>query len=184
MIKWGGQLPIETPRLTLVPMQEEDGADLFAYYTEEIAHYQYPKPYGSPEEAVREILQFAEGDSVGSVLFTLRDRKNQFLGVADIHGLSDREPEVGVWIRKEFWRQGYAVRLSARCSAITGKRAMPLSAGRRTAGIRPAYIWRNRWAASLRGRTNMKICGECCCSSTCTAFRLRKYNGKLFVLGM
>ena len=37
MIKWGGQLPIETPRLTLVPMQEEDGADLFAYYTEEIA---------------------------------------------------------------------------------------------------------------------------------------------------
>ena len=107
MIKWGGQLPIETPRLTLVPMQEEDGADLFAYYTEEIAHYQYPKPYGSPEEAVREILQFAEGDSVGSVLFTLRDRKNQFLGVADIHGLSDREPEVGVWIRKEFWRQGY-----------------------------------------------------------------------------
>lgn len=90
MIKWGGQLPIETPRLTLVPMQEEDGADLFAYYTEEIAHYQYPKPYGSPEEAVREILQFAEGDSVGSVLFTLRDRKNQFLGVADIHGLSDR----------------------------------------------------------------------------------------------
>ena len=35
-----------------------------------------------------------------------------------------------------------------------------------------------------RGRTNMKICGECCCSSTCTAFRLRQYNGKLFVLGM
>lgn len=108
MIKWGGQLPIETPRLTLVPMQKEDGTDLFTYYTEEIARYQYPKPYASPEEAVQEIQRFAKGDSVDSVLFALRDRENKFLGVTDIHGLSGSEPEVGVWIRKEYWRQGYA----------------------------------------------------------------------------
>lgn len=103
MIKWGGQLPIETPRLTLVPMQEEDGADLFAYYTEEIAHYQYPKPYGSPEEAVREILQFAEGDSVGSVLFTLRIGKTNFSAsrISTASPTGSRRWECGSG--KEFW---------------------------------------------------------------------------------
>lgn len=133
-MRWGGQLPIETPRLTLVPLQEKDGEELFACYTEEIARYQYPKPYESPEEAAREIRRFGEGDGADSILFSLRDRENRFLGVTEIHGLSGREPEVGVWIRKECWRQGYAreaVSALLRCFGQRGYASFRWEADRR-----------------------------------------------------
>lgn len=99
---------IETPRLALTPMNAGDGGAVWRWYTEEIARYQYPQPYASPEEAAAVIQRFAEDPGGNSVLFAIRDRDGLFLGEADIHGLSKAEPELGVWIRQDRWRQGYA----------------------------------------------------------------------------
>lgn len=35
-------------------------------------------------------------------------KDNQFIGSVEVHGLQEKQPELGIWIKREFQKNGYA----------------------------------------------------------------------------
>lgn len=100
---------LRTRRLTMRPVALSDAPDLFRHYTAEIARYQYPAPYAdlsAAREMVRSLEQMRRNGEAAD--FVLLSSETGFLGEACIFGLKGDFPEIGVWIRRDCWRQGFA----------------------------------------------------------------------------
>lgn len=100
---------IETARLRIVPFDMKYLEEYHAEFNAEITKYQYPDPFGSISDA-REILQaFVEMMNREEMLFmAILTPQGEFVGGVEIHGLQERYPELGIWIKKASQQKGYA----------------------------------------------------------------------------
>lgn len=100
---------IQTDRLIITPFDLMSLNDYYEGFDADITKYQYPDPFTTEEDA-RELLQsFTNLMNQGEMLFlTISAKDNQFIGSIEVHGLKEKQPELGLWIKKEFQQKGYA----------------------------------------------------------------------------
>ncbi len=94
--------------IKIVPFRMEYLQDYYREFGEEITRYQWPDPFETIEDA-RELLQgfLEEAEQGEMLLLAVLSGDGEFLGSAEVHGLSEDTPEVGVWIKTSAWGQGY-----------------------------------------------------------------------------
>lgn len=100
---------IQTDRLIITPFDLKSLKDYYGGFDADITKYQYPDPF-TTEEGARELLQsFINLMNQGEMFFlTIFTKDNQFVGSIEVHGLKEEQPELGLWIKKEFQQRGYA----------------------------------------------------------------------------
>jgi len=100
---------IQTDRLIITPFDLQSLKDYYGGFDADITKYQYPDPF-TTEESARELLQsFINLMNQGEMFFlTIFTKDNQFVGSIEVHGLKEEQPELGLWIKKEFQQRGYA----------------------------------------------------------------------------
>jgi len=110
---------IETPRLILREMTDDDFSALYAILSDPETMRYYPQPYD--EAGVRRWINWCRDSyakhGFGLWAVTLKDT-GEFIGdcgisLQPIHG--QWLPEVGYHIRKDLWRKGYASEAAAEC---------------------------------------------------------------------
>jgi len=112
-------MKIETPRLALREMTDDDFSALYAILSDPETMKYYPQPYD--EAGVRRWINWCKDSytkhGFGLWAVTLKDT-GEFIGdcgisLQPIHG--QWLPEVGYHIRKDLWRKGYASEAAAEC---------------------------------------------------------------------
>ena len=100
---------IQTDRLIITPFDLMSLKDYYEGFDADITKHQYPDPFTTEEDA-RELLQsFINLMNQGEMFFlTIFTKDNQFIGSIEVHGLKEEQPELGLWIKKEFQQRGYA----------------------------------------------------------------------------
>ena len=100
---------IQTDRLIITPFDLMSLKDYYEGFDADITKHQYPDPFTTEEDA-RELLQsFINLMNQGEMFFlTIFTKDNQFIGTIEVHGLKEEQPELGLWIKKEFQQRGYA----------------------------------------------------------------------------
>jgi len=100
---------IQTSRLIIEPFDMKYLDDYYAEFNAEITRYQYPDPFSSKEDAKESLQHFVDLMNQGKMLFlSVLTKDKRFIGGVEVHGLREEEPELGVWIIKDFQRKGYA----------------------------------------------------------------------------
>ena len=97
---------IQTDRLIITPFDLKYLKDYYESFDADITKYQYPDPFETEADA-QEMLQslMKQGEMLLLAVFT---KDNLFVGSIEIHGLKEKQPELGIWIKKEFQQRGYA----------------------------------------------------------------------------
>lgn len=100
---------IQTDSLIIMPFDLKYLKDYYEGFDADITKYQYPNPFETEADA-RELLQnFIDLMEQGEMLFlSIFTRDNLFVGSVEIHGLKEEQPELGIWIKREFQQRGYA----------------------------------------------------------------------------
>ena len=100
---------IQTERLIIMPFDLKSLKDYYEGFDADITKYQYPDPFETEADA-RELLQsFIDLMEQDEMLFlSIFTKGNLFVGSIEIHGLKEDQPELGLWIKKEFQQRGYA----------------------------------------------------------------------------
>ena len=100
---------IQTDRLIITPFDLNSLKDYYDGFDAEITKHQYPDPFETESDA-RELLQsFIDLMKQGEMLFlAIFTKDNHFVGSIEIHGLKEEQPELGLWIKREFQQKGYA----------------------------------------------------------------------------
>lgn len=117
---------LETPRLILREMTEDDFTSLHAILSDPETMRYYPQPYD--EAGVRRWIAWCresyEKHGFGLWAVVLKET-GEFIGdcgisLQPIHG--QWLPEIGYHIRKEYWRRGYASEAAAACIRLAFER--------------------------------------------------------------
>ena len=100
---------ILTDRLIIAPFDLKYLKDYYEGFDADVAKYQYPDPFSTEADA-QEVLQgFINLMNQGEMIFlAVLTKDNLFVGSIEVHGLKEKQPELGIWIRKEFQQNGYA----------------------------------------------------------------------------
>lgn len=100
---------IQTERLIIMPFDLKSLKDYYKGFDADITKYQYPDPFETEADA-RELLQnFIDLMEQDEMLFlSIITKDNLFVGSIEVHGLKEEQPELGVWIKREFQQRGYA----------------------------------------------------------------------------
>lgn len=93
---------IETQRLLLDPISRDNATDIFSEFTKDITTFMYPKPAENIEETYAFIDGAMEKNSRGEQLqMVIVDKvTGEFLGLAGLHDIQTRTPELGIWLKK------------------------------------------------------------------------------------
>lgn len=101
-------LQINTERLILTPLSPAYFQSYCVEFTPEVTRYQYPDPF--PDlDAAREVLgRFLEDMARGDMLeLMILGPEGEFLGSAEVFGLSEEAPELGIWLKSSAHGLGY-----------------------------------------------------------------------------
>lgn len=100
---------IQTDRLTITPFELKNLSDYCAGFDAEVTKYQYPEPFATKSEAQAALQSFIDLMNQGEMLFlSVFTKDGAFIGGVEVHGLKEAEPELGIWIGKEYRQRGYA----------------------------------------------------------------------------
>lgn len=109
---------IETARVLLRPIEIKYASEIFDSFTDEITLYMYPKPSenigGVIDFIMSSIKSMEEGSNLQFVI--IEKTSTEFLGCCGLHNIGKKDPELGVWIRKN--RHGNKYGLEAITSMI------------------------------------------------------------------
>ena len=99
---------IRTQRLVIQPFTDRYLEDYFQEFTDEITRYQYPDAFQNLE-AAREVLSgFTREMEQGNMLeLAILSRNGEFLGSAEVFGIRERTPEIGLWLKSAAHGKGY-----------------------------------------------------------------------------
>ena len=93
---------ISTNRLLLQPISMKYKKDIFSEFTDEITMYMYPrspKNISETEAFINEsIAKLKNSSNLGLVI--LNKEYQEFLGCAGIHNITQKYPELGIWLKK------------------------------------------------------------------------------------
>jgi RimJ/RimL family protein N-acetyltransferase len=93
---------LSTNRLLLRPISFKYKADIFTEFTEKITIYMHPCPAKDISETEAFISDSIKNMKSGNnlIFVILKKTTEEFLGCAGIHGIEQKEPELGIWLKK------------------------------------------------------------------------------------
>lgn len=96
-------------KTNIVPFEMKYLNEYYDGFNSEVTKYQWPDPFNNIDEA-RELLQefLDEMERGETLLFSVIDSDERFVGSVEMHGLSEDCPELGVWIAEAEQWKGYA----------------------------------------------------------------------------
>lgn len=98
---------LQTQRLRICAFDKRYLEDYALYLTEEITRYQYPDPFASLEDAEALLDGFLADMARGKMLeLAVLSLAGTFLGAAEVFGLQEEKPELGLWLRADAHGQG------------------------------------------------------------------------------
>lgn len=107
---------IYTSRFLLKPISMQYKAEIFSEFTEEITRYMHPrspKEISETEAFISESMKgLKDGSNLGLVI--LNKTTQEFLGCTGLHGITRKDPAVGIWLKKSAHGNKYGL------EAITG----------------------------------------------------------------
>lgn len=94
---------IISSRLVQIPINEDYVKDIFENFTEEITRYMYPQPTGDIKDIEKFVSESMKGIKNGTNLqmVILSKSTEKFLGCSGLHNLNQKNPELGIWLKKE-----------------------------------------------------------------------------------
>ena len=116
---------IQSKRLTIAAFDMKYLEDYYHGFDKEITKYQYPDPFDSLESARKCLQEFLDAMAHGEMLFfAILDNDGTFVGSLEVHGLTEKTPELGIWITKDQQGKGYAYEALA-CVLAKFKQSRP-----------------------------------------------------------
>ncbi len=102
---------IHTENLILKPIEQKYSEIIFQDFTDEIALYMLPKSADSIDEIELFIKNSIEGILNGSNLQLVAISKytSEFIGCVGLHNIHTKDPELGLWIKKEAHGNSYGL---------------------------------------------------------------------------
>lgn len=101
-------LLIRTPRLSIQPLVQGHIEAYHREFTEEVTRYQYPEPFRDLEAAQMVLSGFITDMGRGDMLeLAILGPEGEFLGSAEVFGLREEVPELGIWLKGSAQGQGY-----------------------------------------------------------------------------
>lgn len=101
---------VETERLFLRPMEEDDVCDMFAYMSNpQVMKYLSLKPHVDIEETWRSMHGYYlnwEKRGVPTVWAMVHKEDDKVIGNLEIHTIEDDIGEIGYLLHEEYWNQG------------------------------------------------------------------------------
>lgn len=100
---------LQTKRLILKPITDNDRYDIFKYFDHDVTRYMYPKPAQDISETDAFIKSSVDKYEQGKeIVFVARLKDtDEFIGCMGIHHLDTKTPEFGIWIKKEAHHHGF-----------------------------------------------------------------------------
>ncbi|MGL4759125.1 MAG: GNAT family N-acetyltransferase [Patescibacteria group bacterium] len=99
--------PIFTQDFKIVLIDDSFNQDIYEHYTQEVAKYMFPRPYRNIVEVEQFVnISIRENISGTNCQCVILSRQNDFIGLVGLHNVYRIIPEIGVWLRKEYWGQG------------------------------------------------------------------------------
>ena len=100
---------IKSERINIAPFEMKYLNHYFSEFNAEITKFQWPDPFETIEEARTTLQEFLnEMDRGETLLFSILSKNDDFLGSAEIHGLTENCPELGIWIIETEQNKGFA----------------------------------------------------------------------------
>ena len=140
------KLQITTERLTITPFTLQWLEAYRQNFTPEVTRYQYPDPFPDPGTAQQVLSGFIADMERGDMLeLVILGHKGEFLGSAEVFGLREKSPELGIWLKGSARGQGYGKRyLRGSLGILMGFGGTNTISMRPTRGTHPVYVlWRN-----------------------------------------
>lgn len=109
---------IETERLVLRKMEEEDAPDFFLLNSDpDVMRYTGDKPFANVEEARQLVINYQPYKKHGYGRWTMLHRHTgEFIGWCGLKYNEDiQEVDLGYRLLKKFWNMGYATEAAAAC---------------------------------------------------------------------
>ena len=99
---------ITCTRVHLVPISEADLMDYGQAYDEEVARYQIHDVFDG-EQALHEFFENCQQlrENGLSLICSIKNEDEEFLGSVEIHAIDTSTPEVGIWLKKSARGKGY-----------------------------------------------------------------------------
>ncbi len=101
---------VETARLLLRPMEEEDVCDMFAYYSDPLVmRYLSIQPHTNIEETLNSIRGYfltAEKRGVPQAWVMVHKQDDKVIGNLDIHTVDGDIGEIGYLLHADYWNRG------------------------------------------------------------------------------
>ena len=100
---------IYTEEINVVPFDMKYLLDYYHGFNHEITKFQWPDPFENSDNA-KDMLQvfLNEMEREETLLFSILSKNDEFLGSVEVHGLTGKCPELGVWIIETAQKKGYA----------------------------------------------------------------------------
>jgi [ribosomal protein S5]-alanine N-acetyltransferase len=94
-----------------VPINGSYANDIFINFNDEITRYMYPKPAKEISETNGFITESIKGLKEGNnlQLVALKKPEMEFLGCIGLHHVGQKDPELGIWIKKAAHGYGYGL---------------------------------------------------------------------------
>jgi RimJ/RimL family protein N-acetyltransferase len=100
---------IETPNLYLKSASLDYKEDIFREFTSDITVYMHPKPPTKIEETIEFVEAAMKANAEGTNLQTviIDKQSKDFLGLAGLHHIDTKTPELGIWLKKSAHGHSY-----------------------------------------------------------------------------
>ena len=100
---------LETPRLTIRPYSHAFLEEYNAEFTDEITKYQFPDSFPDIDTANAVMSDFVRQMEHGQMLeLVILSHSGEFLGSMEVFGLTEKTPELGLWLKRSAQGNGYA----------------------------------------------------------------------------
>lgn len=102
---------IQTDNLEIILIDRSFGKVIFHEFNEEIATYMIPQPPDSISGTYNFIDESIEKNKKGTDLQLVAVKKDsgEFIGCFGVHELDKKNPELGLWIKKGAYGNGYGI---------------------------------------------------------------------------
>ena len=99
----------ESARLVLHPISEKFREDIFREFTKDITVFMYPQAARNISETDKFIADSLKELSIGKTLqLVILDKDSEdFLGCAGLHNIDQKNPELGIWLKKSAHGHGF-----------------------------------------------------------------------------
>ena len=103
------ELILKTPRLTIQPYSHAFLEEYNAEFTDEITKYQFPDSFPDIGAANTVMSNFVKQMEHGEMLeLVILSHSGEFLGGMEVFGLTEKTPELGLWLKRSAQGNGYA----------------------------------------------------------------------------